>query len=469
MTPPTLRLREWTCRGPTDPDARILHGRQLTDADRRVLGDLKGTSLAVEELRAGLRVTTGAHVGTVTFTDFRIVVLPKIGLRNLMRMVGFAFELDDLRLSESSSRYALGADGLVDLLGLSLLHAVERLVRGGLLPRYETRLDDLPSPRGRIDILHAATHPRRGRLRCEFDELTDDHLLNQALAAGRRLAARVVDNRDLGMDLARAADRFFADHQRVRLDADVLARAHAQLSRRSSHYQTAMQLISLLFDGSRLEDHAAEGRTSLASFLLNMNDVFERFLERHLRRVAPPGLTVLGQDRRDDAFQYAANPSGWHRPTIRPDLVFRQRGSVLAIGDAKYKNRHDNPPSSAELYQLTTYGLAYPLPAPRTVLLFHPLAERETDRPASLTFAPGAVSEPVEIRLVGVPVDRILEGERWWPNHPALALPQPTGPKIEEHHAASCRHPPGGPLDLPFSPYHPEVRHERPRLVDAPG
>ena len=421
MTLPTLRLREWTCRAPTDLDAKVLRGRQLSDADRRVLEELKGTSLEVDELRAGLRVTTGAHVGTVTLADFRIVVLPKIGLRNLMRMVAFAFELDDLRLSETTSNYAVGAEGLVDLLGLSLLHAVERLVRGGLLPRYEQRIDDLASPRGRIEILHAATHPGRARLRCEFDELTDDHLLNRVLAAGLRLGSRAVDNRDLGMDLARAADRFFADHERVRLDANVLARAHHQVNRRSSHYKTAMQLITLMFDGCRLEDHAAEGKTPLASFLLNMNNVFERFLERHLRRVAPAGVTVVGQDRRDDAFQYSENPSGWRRPTIRPDLVFSKRGATLAIGDAKYKNRHDNPPTSAELYQLTTYGLAYPLPAPRTVLLFHPLAEREIDRPARLTFFPGALAEPVEIRLVGVPVDRILEGEMWWPPQAVLA------------------------------------------------
>jgi len=157
----------------------------------------------------------------------------------------------------------------------------------------------------------------------------------------------------------------------------------------------------------------------LSSFTLNMNLVFERFLGRYLSEQSPDDVHVRMQDVRSDVFSYLENSGGWNRPTIRPDFVFSRRRKVVAVADAKYKNRHENPPSSAELYQLTTYGLAYLMPGPREVLLLHPLARGEFERPATLIFAPSAAAQQVRIRLIGVPVDDLLDGtvKRWWPLH----------------------------------------------------
>ena len=420
--PPAIVVREWSRSTPASPDVgRVLRGRCLNDADRELLADLgRRARLRIEELRSGLLIETQAHIGTVTLSCLRLSILPKIRIENLMRMVAYAFELDNLVVSKATSQFRASDHGLTDLLGLSLLHAVQRIARGGLLPNYERRTEDLASPRGRIDLRHVATHPRRMTLRCTFDDLTADHLLNQVLAAGLRLAARVMASANLRIDLARAADRFFGELRRVPLSADLLRQAREALDRRSNHYETALQLVALIFEGSRLEEHAPEGQVPLSSFMLNMNAVFERFLERHLREHAPGGILVSGQEVRPDVFAYLDNPSGWGRPSIRPDLVFRHFNRVVAVGDVKYKNRHEHPPTSAELYQLTTYGLAYRMPEPREVLLFHPLGTGEKDLPTRLLFAPGAAANRVQIRLVGVPIDAVLAGEqpRWWPALP---------------------------------------------------
>jgi hypothetical protein len=57
------------------------------------------------------------------------------------------------------------------------------------------------------------------------------------------------------------------------------------------------------------------------------------------------------------------------------------------------------------------------MPEPREVLLLHPLARGEFERATTLLFAPAAAGQQVRIRLVGVPVDDILDGTvtRWWP------------------------------------------------------
>jgi 5-methylcytosine-specific restriction enzyme subunit McrC len=419
ISPPVLHVREWSSTTPDSPGAgAVLRDVRLSAADRALVGELEGrVSLRVTELRSGLSISVGPHIGTVNLSSMRLVILPKLRLDNLMRMVAYAFDLSDLLVTETRTTYGAAEHGLIDLLGVSLLRALEGIARGGLLPTYQSRSEDLATPRGRLDMRHIATHPHRAALRCNFDDLTVDYELNQVLAAGLRLAASVMQSRDLRLDLARAADRFFGDLERRALSADALEAMLSRLDRRSSHYRTALTLIVLIHDGARLGEHAEAGAMPLSSFTLNMNMLFERFLGRYLSEHSADDVRVRMQDVRSDVFSYVENASGWKQPTIRPDFVLYRGRQVIAVADAKYKNRHENPPSSAELYQLTTYGLAYAMPEPREVLLLHPLARGEFERSTTLLFAPSATAQQVRIRLVGVPVDDLLDGtvKRWWP------------------------------------------------------
>lgn len=431
MTPlPVLHVREWSTTTPDSPGGAVLRDVRLSSADRDLIAELEGhASLRFTELRSGLSVSVGPHIGTVNLSAVRLVVMPKLRLDHLMRMVAYAFDLSDLLVTETRTTYVTAEHGIIDLLGISLLRAAERIVRGGLLPTYQSRNEDLITPRGRLDLSHIATHLRRATLRCTYDDLTVDHELNQVLAAGLRLAASVMESPDLRLDLARSADRFFGDLERRPLSMDLLEAKLSGLDRRSSHYRTALTLIALIHHGARLGQHAEAGTMPLSSFMLNMNMVFERFLGRYLSEHRTDDVRIGIQDVRSDVFTYLANAGGWNQPTIRPDFVFYRRNQVIAVADAKYKNRHENPPSSAELYQLTTYGLAYSMPEPREVLLLHPLARGEFERATTLLFAPLAVAQQVRIRLVGVPVDDLLDGtvNRWWPFdawHSKTVVPQ---------------------------------------------
>lgn len=416
----TLQIREWSTVTSDDPDptGSQLRGLRLTDADRELLAELKGrATLKITELRSGLAISVKQHIGTVNLSCLRLVVMPKIRIDNLMRMVAYAFDFSDLLVTEIPTTYRTAEHGLIDLLGLSLLRAVERIARGGLLPNYQVRNEDLSTPRGRLDMRHISTHPRRATLRCTYDDLTVDHALNQLLAAGLRFAAAVMQSADIRLGLARAADRFFGDLTRVPLDAAGLRAAIDRLDRRSSHYQPALTLVALIHQGTRLGKHADAGAMPLTSFMLDMNKVFERFLGRYFRENAPQDVRIATQESHSDVFRFLENSPDWRKPRIQPDFIFRRRGEVIAVADAKYKNRSEHRPNSAELYQLTTYGLALPMPEPREVLLLHPLASGDLDHATTLIFAPPGATQQALIRLVGVPVDRLIEGTPtpWWP------------------------------------------------------
>ncbi|MDP3273836.1 MAG: hypothetical protein Q8Q09_01485 [Deltaproteobacteria bacterium] len=418
-SPPVLQIREWSRTTPACPHAgALLREARLSESDRALLATLERTaSIRFTELRSGLAVAVGSHIGTITLSALRVVIMPKIRIESLMRMVAYAFDLSDLVVRDTESTFAPADHGLMDLLGLSLLRAIDHIARGKILPKYEPHDEDLASPRGRIDMRHLATRARGPTLRCTLDELTRDHPLNQALAAGLRLGAKLMDSDDLRLDLTRTADRLFGDLTPTELDTDSLARLLANLDRRSSHYRSALTLIALLRQGAHLGRHDALGVMPLHSFTLDMNKVFERFLERYLTEHAPPDFEIFTQDQRKGVFRFIENSARWRHPVIKPDLVFCRDGHPIALADAKYKDRHDHPPSTAELYQLTTYGLAYPLPEPRDVLLLHPLTRGTRDHRATLLFAPHSATQPVRIRLVGVPLDELLDGSlaRWWP------------------------------------------------------
>jgi hypothetical protein len=94
---PTLHIREWSATTPDSPLAgALLRGVRLTDADRALIGELEGrTSLRFTELRSGLAISVGPHIGTVTLTGLRIAIMPKLRIDHLMRMVAYAFDLSD--------------------------------------------------------------------------------------------------------------------------------------------------------------------------------------------------------------------------------------------------------------------------------------------------------------------------------------------------------------------------------------
>ncbi len=131
MNRPTLRIREWSSLIPDSTgDGSLLAGVRLTAADRELLAELEGRStLRLTELRSGLAVSVGPHVGTVSLSALRIVIMPKIRIDNLMRLVAYAFDLSDLTVTGTRTDYASADEGLIDLLGIALLRADRALRR----------------------------------------------------------------------------------------------------------------------------------------------------------------------------------------------------------------------------------------------------------------------------------------------------------------------------------------------------
>jgi 5-methylcytosine-specific restriction enzyme subunit McrC len=123
-------------------------------------------------------------------------------------------------------------------------------------------------------------------------------------------------------------------------------------TRLNSHWEVAGHLSRLILMQQSLRDQ--EGAVVGTTFTVDMNALFERFVETIVREEAlRAGLRLVPQAPRRLTAKIP----------IQPDLVLRGEGQDLAVGDAKYKELKPGEWPHADLYQLLAYCLSLGLPA----------------------------------------------------------------------------------------------------------
>lgn len=297
------------------------------------------------------RLRAQAKVGAVRFPTFDLVVRPKAGLRSVFALMGVEVARDWWAPDDEVD---LEVD--VDLLaGLARLFAaaVRRAIGPGVQHGYVEMRERVVAMRGRLDL---ATQLRRPAtpipVACRYDDYTPDTPLNRLVKAAlaRVLAipgVPLVVRRELLLYLTRLEDVAF-----VEPDPDWADRW--QPTRLDSRYVPAVRLATLIL--RRLALSEASGDTTSCSFLVDMNDLFERFLEEGLRRhIEDPlqGVYVIGQETS------ALDVEG--RLSVRPDVVVRTKGVPTYVIDAKYILHDGTTPNIDHHEQMLAYAIMHDL------------------------------------------------------------------------------------------------------------
>ena len=183
-------------------------------------------------------------------------------------------------------------------------------------------------------------------LDCRYDDFTADVGENRYLKAALRLALRVplvpVEDRRrlLGLvaDLEEVTD--------ARVEPGDLDRI--EFNRLNEHYRPALHLARLVLENLTLIDRS--GRWTTVSFMVDMNDLFERFVTERLRRALRGRLTVRGQ--------HSTHLGTGDTVRMRPDLVFERRGRTVYVGDIKYKLTESGEARNPDYYQMLAYTTA---------------------------------------------------------------------------------------------------------------
>ena len=356
MTPsPTLTCREWE-EVPvgdgrlTEQDAARLQ-RAAERASQR-LGAHKAAVLA----RTATGLKAGQIVGVLTTPGPTLEILPKIDGRDdevrvaLVRMLAVARGLP-VAAGEITALATQPHDLLEIVIGLFAARSLAAVRRG--LPRhYLEAAGELKLLRGRLDTTRQMTHlaVRADILACRFDELSENTPLNRVLKAAVAKLTGVTRSAATSRRLAelRARFEFVADppgplRETVRLDR----------TNRSFHelYRLAVLLLREEWQST------AAGRTRGFALLFAMNDLFEEFVGRSVRRAVAPWHVHL-QHRRHHAID-AADRALF---ALRPDIVVETPDGPVIL-DTKWKPLDHGQETlgvdQSDVYQMLAYAHAY--------------------------------------------------------------------------------------------------------------
>lgn len=310
---------------------------------------LCGTRLTVVPSldRRSWTVRAGSHVGSISVDGLRVLIRPKVRAANLFHMLERGG--DPLALRPEAFEYERSGD-LLPAFATFFASVLERGLARGLPREYREMEERLLSIRGRVDIkrqFNAGGLPVP--VACRFDEHTPDTQLNRILlGAVMRLLALPSVAVVTRQALANLASRF--DGVPGPGPADLAA--EVRFTRLNGHLQVAERLARLVLDGSSITNRF--GDVEASSFLVNMNDVFERYLEAQLRRALEGRLEVTGQ--------HTTTLDVEGHIGMRPDLLFRADARPCYVADAKYKLTSDGFGRESDYYQLHAYITALGLP-----------------------------------------------------------------------------------------------------------
>ena len=346
--PATLYLREYeSCQCAT-----------LTHEQANVLRQHYGRYLSIQPAwePGAWELTARQYVGAIVLSDLRVIIESKVGLQNLFYMLTYAHDLADFRREVIQLD---AGDDLFEFIVVIFLRQVEQLVQRGIYRAYITEEDNHPFLRGRLVL---ADHLQRNALHIQrfyqrISEFTADvlenHILRYALGLLSRLEYR---ERDLRQQIRRVASAFAEVSLVPIAPADCDRVVYTRLN---AAYRMRINLARLLIQHLSLEGRT--GSTEFASYLLDMNKVFELFVARFL----------ASHFASHSSLQVEIQPDIWldtdRQEKGIPDIVLRRDGCPFLVLDTKYKIFH-NKPDESDRNQMVTY--CHTLGLPRGILIY---------------------------------------------------------------------------------------------------
>ncbi|MGI9028924.1 MAG: McrC family protein [Ilumatobacteraceae bacterium] len=269
------------------------------------------------------RIRATSYVGTIVIPGLKLLVTPKVSTANLFHLLEAGGKA--LEVGVEQFEYDRHHDLLAAISTFYARH-LERAIGLGLSRSYVEHEDRLATIRGRIDL------PAQRRavglplpVSCRFDEHTPDIPLNRIVRAA---AMRLLSVADVTRSTREALVSLIGRFVEVGDVRSTDLRQPTIFTRLNEHWRPAERLARLVLEGSSLQ--GATGATSAGVFLVDMNQLFEKFVEVRLQRELRPALTVSGQQ--------PGHLDVCHEAGIRPDLTFVERsGAIVYVGDTKYK------------------------------------------------------------------------------------------------------------------------------------
>lgn len=315
---------------------------------KHYVGVLQAGDLTIEVLPKADAVPDTATPPTENFDRWRRLLLRMLAEAGLLPVDSFNTAL--LHERENS---------LLDLYLALFLTEVETLLHRGLVKRYRQRDGQVKALKGSLlfgpHLARNVVHQERFYTRHQTYD--PNHLPHRLLRQALVVLPALTPSPTLHGQAARAL-LAWPEVAAVRPTPATFARL--RYDRKTAAYRPALRIARLLL--LRLSPEVSSGPQELIALFFNMNHIWEAYLLRTLRRLAPAGWVVSKPAK--VVFWQAENGQ---QSRMQPDILLRHPTHGSIILDAKWK-RPDNRHAETDLRQLFAY--AHHFGATRVRLLY---------------------------------------------------------------------------------------------------
>ena len=274
-------------------------------------------------------------------------------IKNIYYMLSYAFQT--LNQSNYEEIAAEKFEDMQNLFAAILAKGIGFQLKQGLYREYRNCQEDLSVIRGKINMQGTIRNKmsRRQLLACEFDELSENNLLNQILKSTVLLLLKHGNVKARYKDDLKKKMLFFSAVDTLELTS--VRWSAIRFGRNNQNYRMLISICQLLAEGLLLTTEQGEYR--LAAFLdeQRMCRLYEKFILEYYRKHFPQLSVTASQ------IPWALDDgSGTMLPVMQSDITLQLGSSVLII-DAKYYShttqehygRHTL--HSGNLYQIFPY------------------------------------------------------------------------------------------------------------------
>lgn len=280
-----------------------------------------------------------------------------IYIKNIYYMLSYAFQV--LKQSNYEEVASEEFEKIQDLFAAILAKGVAQQLKQGLYREYVVKNETMPVLRGKLSMPETIRNriQRKQKLACEFDELSENNLLNQILKTTLHYLLR-----DDGVDTDRKAALkkilvFFDEIDLVEPSEIQWNRLHYR--RNNRNYEMLINICFFVLDG--MLQTTEKGDYMMASFSdEHMAKLYERFILEYYSQHHTYLTEVKAAQVKWDLVGETSESMVRFLPVMQTDIFLRLKERILII-DAKYYGRtlqhqYDKYTlHSSNIYQIFTY------------------------------------------------------------------------------------------------------------------
>ncbi len=274
-------------------------------------------------------------------------------IKNIYYMLSYAFT--NISMGEYINIQKEKFENIHNLFAAILAGGVAKQLKQGLYREYIGKVKEMTSLRGKLDMPGTIKNriDRKLTLTCEFDELSENNLLNKILKSTMRLLLMQDDVEDKYKIALKKELMYFADIDNI--DATKIRWSSVKFQRNNSSYILLIGICQLIIEGMLMTDE--KGELKMASIIKEqeMERLYEKFILEYFKKEHPEINTSRSQ------IKWALDDDNNKLLPIMQTDVMLSKGDKTLIIDAKWYSHTTqehfgkNTIHSQNIYQIFTY------------------------------------------------------------------------------------------------------------------